>query len=87
MTNTFEDDDARKFSELTPDEQAEVAKLLFEAAQHRCRQWDTEAEIERILGREIDIDISGWAACLSDDQLIAGGTFRIESVAKEFENF
>lgn len=81
-TNTHEDS-AREFNDLSPDEQAEVARLLFEAASHRGRQWDAEAEIERILGREIDIDISEWAAALNDQDLITGGTFRIEDVAAE----
>ena len=83
MTNT-EDNASRKFSELSPDEQSEVARLLFEAAAHRCRQWDAEAEIERILGREIDIDISEWAIGVTGEQLVTGGTFRIEDVAEEF---
>ena len=86
MTTTHdEDDDARTFSELSPDEQSEVARLLFEAAQHRCREWDTLQEIELILGREIDIDISEWAVGVTEEQLLTGGTFSLEAVAKEFD--
>ena len=85
MTNTYEDDASRKFSELSPDEQSEVARLLFEAASHRCREWNTLAEIERILGRDVNIDVSEWAPAITDEQLLTGGTFRLDTVAKEFE--
>jgi hypothetical protein len=80
-----EEDETREFADLSPDEQAEVARLLFEAASHRCREWNTLAEIERILGRDIDIDVSEWAPAISDDQLVTGGTFSLETVAKEFK--
>jgi hypothetical protein len=80
-----EEGETREFADLSPDEQAEVARLLFEAASHRCREWNTLAEIERILGRDIDIDVSEWAPAISDDQLVTGGTFSLETVAKEFK--
>ena len=54
----------RNFKDLTPDEQAEIGRLLFEAAAHRCREWDALGKIEAIVGHEIDLDISEWAVAV-----------------------
>jgi hypothetical protein len=84
-TNTDITGRARSFSELSPDEQAEVARLLFEAARARCQQWDAERGIERVLGREINIDISEWAVCLTDEDLATRSSFNLSDVAQEFD--
>jgi hypothetical protein len=75
MTPEQDEPIGRNFADLTPDEQAEVGRLLFEAAAHRCREWDALGKIEAIVGHEIDLDVSEWAACLDEEALQTGGTF------------
>ena len=64
MTPEQDEPIGRNFKDLTPDERAEVGRLLFEAAAHRCREWDALGKIEAIVGHETDLDISEWAVCL-----------------------
>lgn len=68
MTQEHDEPIGRNFKDLTPDEQAEVGRLLFEAAAARCREWDALGKIEAIVGHEIDLDISEWA-------VVVDGTF------------
>ena len=64
MTQEQDEPIGRNFKDLIPDEQAEIGKLLFEAAACRCREWDTLGKIEAIVGHEIDLDVSEWAAAI-----------------------
>lgn len=79
MTPEQDEPIGRNFKNLTPDEQAEVGRLLFEAAAARCREWDALGKIEAIVGHEIDLDISEWAAAVD-------GTFdTFEDIAESID--
>lgn len=54
-------------SHLTPEHRAEALHHLRCAARARAIQWDHEREIERIMNREINADISTLAAALDCD--------------------
>lgn len=76
----------RNFKDLTPDEQAEIGRLLFEAAQHRCREWDALGKIEAIVGHEVDLDVSEWAVGLTSEDLHrTDGLFQSEDVAESVD--
>ena len=76
MTQEQDELIGRNFKDLTPDEQAEIGRLLFEAAQHRCREWDALGKIEAIVGHEIDLDVAEWALALDGEaRQVEGGTF------------
>jgi hypothetical protein len=49
------------FADLPPDKKAEVVTLFHEAARQRALQWGAEAKIEKILGRDIDVDFQLFA--------------------------
>lgn len=62
--------DTRKLDELTPAERKKALLHFRLAVKGRIEQWDNEQAIERLLGREIELDMPDIAACTDDPMRI-----------------
>lgn len=58
-----------KIDHLPEDTQMRLVELLSEAVACRLAQWDAEREMERILDRELDLDVAALAAVIDPDQV------------------
>ncbi len=58
---------SRNFADLSAEEKNLVRRHFHAACIHRAQQWDEEAAIEQILGHEINVDFSEWAAIIDTD--------------------
>jgi hypothetical protein len=75
----------REFKDLSPEDRKEVVRLFNLAAFRRAQQWDAEAAIEALLGRDIEIDVPAYACAMDHTHGDPYQIFEEDEVAEALE--